>query len=183
MKFIVGLGNPGEKYKLTRHNIGYMVIDQIIDEIKNQKSPRTYAGQTKIKNIGSKKFLADIYILENKDKIILAKPMTYMNESGKVVGAIMNFYKITARDLVVISDDIDMELGKVRERSSGSSGGHKGLQSIIDKIGTDKFTRIKIGIGRSEKIPPDKWVLQKFSRDESLLIDAAIDKVIKGFTI
>jgi len=172
MKLIFGLGNPGKKYELTRHNVGYLVIDQLVNQARVLNLKR--------QNLG-KKFFSEIFVINNK--IFLAKPLTFMNKSGKAVKAVMKFYKISLENLIVISDDLDLELGKIRERDSGSSGGHKGLQSIIDELGTDKFKRIKIGIGRSKVIPPEKWVLQKFSKEEKKIIDEAVEKVVKKLAL
>jgi PTH1 family peptidyl-tRNA hydrolase len=171
MKAVVGLGNPGKKYKKTRHNIGYCVIDAIT------KSSKFKVQSSKL----IKKFNAEIAQGKISDeKILLVKPQTFMNESGKAVKAVASFYKINPEDIWVLSDDIDLQLGKIRIRLEGSSGGHKGLQSIIDCLSNQNFPRIRIGIrtSKADKIPAEEYVLQKFSKKEINIVDDAIEKAI-----
>ncbi len=161
MKLIIGLGNPGNKYKKTRHNIGFMVIDEI-----------TTNFQFPIFNFKSI-FNAEISkkILKNQ-KIILVKPQTFMNNSGRAVKAIIDYYKITTEDIIVIHDDIDLNLGEIKMQKNRSSAGHNGVQSIIDSIGTKDFTRIRIGIKPINKeisIDTEKFVLQKFTKEEEIV--------------
>lgn len=161
MKLIIGLGNPGNKYKKTRHNIGFMVIDEI-----------TTNFQFPIFNFKSI-FNAEISkkILKNQ-KIILVKPQTFMNNSGRAVKAIIDYYKITTEDIIVIHDDIDLDLGEIKMQQDRSSAGHNGVQSIIDSIGTKDFTRIRIGIKPINKeisIDTEKFVLQKFTKEEEIV--------------
>lgn len=149
MKLIVGLGNPGKEYEKTRHNVGFRVLE----------------GLRKSWNM-SEKF--HTLLCEDLEGVILMKPQTFMNLSGKAVGAFVSFYKINpTKDLLVVSDDKDMVFGKLRLRKEGSSGGHKGLQSIIEALGTDEFHRLKIGVGHDDqKMPTDAFVLQKFTKEE-----------------
>lgn len=157
MKLIIGLGNPGKKYEQTRHNIGFLVIDQL----KNKLA----APDFKI----NKKFQAEISEINiNKEKIILAKPQTFMNESGKAVKLLKNFYKIPIKKIIIIRDDIDMEFGKYREKQDSSSGGHNGINSIIEKLNSQKFLQIKIGVRNNgiEKMDPADFVLQNFTSQE-----------------
>lgn len=157
MKLIIGLGNPGKKYENTRHNIGFLIIDQL----KNELATPDFKF--------NKKFQAEISEINlGKEKIILAKPQTFMNESGKSVKLIKNFYKIPIKNIFVIRDDIDMEFGKYREKQNSSSGGHNGINSIIENLGTQNFTQIKIGVKNNEieKINPADFVLQKFKTEE-----------------
>lgn len=183
MKLIVGLGNPGKEYENTRHNVGFLVISKTKNQIL-----KTQTKDLKI----NKKFNAEIIEIEyNNEKVLLVKPQTFMNNSGKAVKKIMDYYKIDIRDLYVICDDLDLELGQIRIRKDGSSGGHKGLQSIIEQIGSNKFVRFRIGIGSnkldvrrqtsddSNKIPAEKYVLQKFGKDEQKIINYAIDKTVE----
>lgn len=148
MKLIVGLGNPGKEYEKTRHNIGFRVLDQLVSDWK-----------------GMKKFKGQI---AKTGKIIYLKPQTYMNNSGDSVLAVKQFYKIKPKDIIVIYDDIALPLGKLRIRGNGSAGGHKGVDSIIKKLKSQSFIRLRIGIAnnRSDKIPSEKFVLQKFSANE-----------------
>ena len=154
MKLIIGLGNPGKDYEATRHNMGFMAID-------------TFAEKENVSFILAPKFKAEIAnVTINGNKAILMKPMTYMNLSGEAVAKVMNFYKISAEDILVISDDLDSTLGRVRLRASGSSGGHNGHKNIVQHIGTEEYKRIKIGIDRSNVIPVIDWVLKKLTKEE-----------------
>ena len=152
MKLITGLGNPGKKYKKTRHNAGFQAVDFLVGK--------------DVKWSDNKKSNAKIYKVENT---IFAKPQTFMNDSGKAVRALMDYYKIDAKDVVVIYDELNLPLGEIRVRENGSSAGHNGIKSIISHLGTDKFVRIRIGISneKKEKIPAEKFVLKKFPRKES----------------
>lgn len=182
MKIIVGLGNPGQQYEHTRHNIGFRVVNALAKELNTDEWKYSEKFNALITNypatkLGAGKLQATSY------KLIL--PQTFMNLSGKSVPAILRFYKADpAKDLLVISDDKDMVFGKLRMRSIGSSGGHKGLQSIIDCLGTDLFHRLKIGIGHENQlIPTDDFVLQKFSKEEeeqlSKIINNAVKKILE----
>ncbi len=169
MKLIVGLGNVGETYVNTRHNIGFMAIDKYAEkynvEFRENKSFKGYIGEMRI----------------NSEKIILLKPTTFMNLSGDSVILVKKFYKINIEDIIVINDDLDMPVGKVRYRAKGSAGGHNGLKSIIENLGTEEFQRIKIGIDRSKLIPVVDWVLGKFPKDDlDILNNKVFDKVNKG---
>lgn len=172
MKLIVGLGNPGKKYERTRHNIGFRIIDATT-QIPNSKFqiPKI---ESKFKTEISKGKIGE-------SEVILAKPQTFMNNSGEAVLKIASFYKIRSQDIWVISDDIDLPLGKIRIRKKGSSGGHKGLQSIIDHLGNQNFPRFRIGIKtpKAEKIPAEDFVLQKFSPSEEKVIKLAVEKVVE----
>jgi len=158
---IVGLGNPGLKYDRTRHNIGFEVIDKLasINKIKLDKEKfRAIIGEGKIGN----------------EKVILVMPLTFMNLSGDSVQGILGFYKLTTEDIIVIYDDISLEVGKIRIREKGSSGGHNGMKDIINKIGSDTFSRIRVGIGER----PQNWdladyVLSPFRKEEQDLINIA----------
>ena len=157
MRLVVGLGNPGKKYKKTRHNIGFRVADAITQKIKYQA---------------------------RSEKTVIVKPQSFMNLSGPEVLKKMNFYRLTPKDLIVIYDDIDLPFGEIRIRHKGSSGGHKGVQSIIDALKAEDFTRVRIGVGRPpENVPAERYVLEKFSQKEeealSKIIDEAAEKVIE----
>lgn len=135
MKLIFGLGNPGRKYEATKHNVGFMVVDQLA------KSLGLTFNQTKFKSLYTEGRFGD-------EKIVLIKPQTYMNLSGESVQAWIDFYKISKQDILVIYDDMDLEVGKIRLRLKGGSGGHNGMKSIIQHLGGPEFNRIRVGIGR-----------------------------------
>lgn len=154
MKLIIGLGNFEDKYLFTRHNAGFMAVDFFV-----QPNNQDFKTDKKLKSLISK------FKLGNEDVVVI-KPLTYMNLSGEAVSAVMNFYKIDAKDILVIYDDISLDLGVVRFRPSGSDGGHNGIKSIIKHIGTKDFDRLKIGIGPQPNIPSEAYVLQNFSGEE-----------------
>ena len=156
MKLIIGLGNPGEKYEHTRHNMGFDVIDLLANYLKVSFTKKAFQG---------------IYVKDND--LILFKPETFMNLSGIAVREIMTFFKIDINDILVISDDMALPVGKIRLRESGSSGGHKGLQNIIDNLGSNQFKRLRVGIGEP-KINTIDFVLSKPSKEESEKINNAI---------
>ena len=162
MKLIVGLGNPGKQYEGTRHNAGFMCIDEVA---RNYNCD--FKLEAKLKGMVAKVNVAG-------KKAILLKPMTYMNLSGEAVVATAQFYKIDFENIIVIADDLDSRCGRVRLRAEGSAGGHNGLKSIIEKTGRQDFKRVKIGIDRSPVIPVIDWVLTKFTKDEQLLINEAV---------
>jgi PTH1 family peptidyl-tRNA hydrolase len=154
MKLIVGLGNPGETYENTRHNVGFRVCD----ELRNQLELEDWKYE--------KKYEANISE-DRKRGITLMKPQTFMNLSGNSASQYANFFKVDPADILVVYDDIDLQFGDIRFRKEGSSAGHKGVQSIIDLMGTDEIKRVKVGIGHEEKkIPTEAFVLQKFSEEE-----------------
>ena len=150
---VVGLGNPGKQYAGTRHNIGFEVIDYICSEkdvnLDKMKFNAVY-GEYRIKG----------------EKVLLAKPLTYMNRSGNAVLDISRYYKIDPENIIVIYDDIDLEPGKLRIRPNGSAGTHNGMKSIIYQLQTEAFSRIRVGIGRNRQMDLASFVLQKFSKDE-----------------
>ena len=168
MKLIIGLGNPGEKYANTRHNIGFMVVDSLAD-----KYNAPFLLETKFKGM-----ISAINI--NGQKAILLKPMTYMNLSGESIIKVIQFYKIDINDIIVVVDDLDSPLGRVRMRAKGSSGGHNGLKSIFNHIKTEEYKRIKIGIDRSPVIPVIDWVLKKFTKEELIELNPSIDTAVSA---
>ena len=185
MKIIIGLGNPGEKYKSTRHNVGFLALDKLAEE--KEISP---VGE-KLKFVKDGKFNSWIASTTNKgEKIILVKPETYMNSSGEAVSKIMQYYKADISDLVVIYDDVDIPLGQVRLRLEGSSAGHNGAQSIIDSLSTDQFVRVRIGISDESKnmqeidekenqIDTKDYVLSQFSDREIKMVEKVTAEVAK----
>ena len=182
MFLIVGLGNPGEKYKGTRHNVGFMVLDKLIKNREIAPIDQELSFQK------SEKFDAEICELRRKgEKIILIKPQAFMNNSGKTVTKIASFYNIRLPNLWIIADDIDLPLGRIRVRLKGSSAGHKGLQSIINTIGDNEFPRIRVGISevvtrpRTVAKPGDiydaaNFVLGKFTKKGRSIINKATDQ-------
>lgn len=168
MIIIAGLGNHLEKYKNTRHNIGFQTIDEFS---RKNKFP-----EFKL----SKKFNALVSEnIINDEKIILAKPQTFMNNSGKSVKTLFSFYK--PKELIIVHDDIDLPLGKIRISKNRGSAGHKGVESIIKEIGTKDFTRFRIGISPKTEKPKntEKYVLQKFDKEEEKIIKQVIQETIK----
>lgn len=168
MKLIVGLGNPGREYKNTRHNVGFMVLDNYLGKV---------SWKTKMENY--------FYTIDSNDEqIIFLKPLTYMNLSGLAVKKIVNFYKIKPEDILVIQDDLDMNVGSYKIKRNSSSGGHNGIKSIIQELGTESFNRLKIGIGKSLQIPTDKYVLAKFTTEELSVLEqnmAIFNQIIDSF--
>lgn len=154
MKCIVGLGNPGKKYEQTRHNVGFMVIDELAKRHNASLSKKKFNG---------------LYAMETiqGEKVILLAPQTYMNLSGEAVRPLMEYYNLELDDIIVIYDDLDLPTGKIRLRQKGGHGGHNGLRSIIDQLGNKEFKRIRIGIGRpASRVPVIDYVLGKFSKEE-----------------
>ena len=171
MKLIVGLGNPGKKYEGTKHNVGFEVIDKAADKYN--------ISVTKVKHKG---LIGDGNI--SGEKVLLLKPQTYMNLSGESVKEVMTFYKIDAKDVIVIYDDTSLPVGATRIREKGSAGGHNGIKNIIAHLGTDSFPRIKVGIGEK----PNGWeladyVLSRFSKDDEPLIESGKDRALTALEI
>jgi PTH1 family peptidyl-tRNA hydrolase len=161
MWLIAGLGNPGPEYVKTRHNLGFRVIDVLSSRLKaeiDQRAENFIYSETKI----------------NSHSALLIKPLTYMNKSGLAVAEAMNKFP-EIDNILIIHDDLDLLPGIIRIRDSGSSGGHKGVQSIIDALGSNEFIRVKIGIGRSDSIPPERYVLEEFSQDEIERMNEAVE--------
>ncbi len=164
MYIIVGLGNPGKKYDLTRHNVGFEAIDRLSEKFG-----------ISVNKIKYKALLGEGVIAG--EKVILVKPQTYMNLSGETVHAICNFYQLPMENLIVIFDDVDTDFGKIRIRKKGSAGTHNGMRHIIYLLQKDDFPRIRIGIGRSLKLELKDFVLQKFSKAEMVEMNETLDKV------
>ena len=166
---LVGLGNPGDKYDNTRHNVGFAAIDQLAEELRVPVQKLKYRALTQTVELGGA-------------KVLLMKPITYMNLSGEAVGEAARFFKIPADHVLVLSDDVSLPVGKLRIRKGGSAGGHNGLKSIIQHLGTDQFPRVKIGVG--EKPHPDydmaDWVLGKFTGEDLKTISQAIQRAVKA---
>ena len=154
MYLIVGLGNPGRDYEKTRHNTGFEAIDMLAEKLGIQVAEKKYKGLCGKARIGS-------------EQVLLLKPQTYMNLSGESVRAAADFYKIAPEHIIVIYDDIDLEVGRLRLRAKGSAGGHNGIRNIIAHMGTQEFPRIRIGVGaKPDRMDLADYVLGRFSREE-----------------
>ena len=168
MKLVVGLGNPGKKYQGTRHNVGFVVMATVAQQQSAGPVRNKFQGETT--DFGGP-----------GGRAMLLCPSTYMNRSGQSVKAAIDFYKLQLDDLLVVCDDLNLPVGRIRFRSKGSAGGQKGLADIIRKVGSDEFARLRIGIGS----PPDGWdaadyVLGRFHNDELATIDEAIQRAAHG---
>lgn len=162
MKMIVGLGNIGKKYENTRHNIGFAVVEELAQRANVSFDKEKFEA-----------LIATAFI--NNEKVLLVKPTTFMNDSGRAVGPLMNYFDVAVEDLIIIHDDMDLELGRIRLRQKGSAGGHNGIKSIIAHTHTQTFKRIKVGIGHPAQMTVVNWVLSTFTANERPLIQAAID--------
>ena len=169
MFLIVGLGNIGKEYEGTRHNIGFEAIDYISKKYNIDINRKKFKGEYGEGFIG-------------REKVILLKPSTYMNLSGESIIEVMNFYKLSNEEIIVLYDDISLEVGKLRVRDKGSAGGHNGIKSIIACIGSDVFSRIKIGVGQP-KGDLVSHVLGKFSKDENEILSEVIKVTSEGVEI
>lgn len=181
MKVIIGLGNPGEKYDKTRHNIGFMVLDQLLKNYETVKETVWH---------DEPKFKADITELlwqpkkGKAEKVLLVKPKTYMNNSGMAVNLITSFYKVLSTDLWVVHDDADLKLGAIRIRRGGGSAGHRGIESILEHITDGNFWRVRLGIGRPEEEASvkgiDGFVLGEFTHQEHSKVRELIPHAAKA---
>lgn len=162
MKLIVGLGNPGKEYSKTRHNVGFIVVDNYLNDVKWEEKKDCM-----------------LYIKKNHGKdVCFMKPLTFMNLSGNAVSRIVNYYKIDIHDILVIHDDLDLNIGSFKIKTNSSSGGHNGINSIISMLHSQDFARLKIGIGHSNDIPTVDYVLGKLSKEEINKLDSDIYKEI-----
>ena len=165
MKLIVGLGNPGKQYELTRHNVGFLCIDQI-----EKKHNLTFKFESSFNAMVATSLVGG-------EKCIFVKPQTYMNLSGEAIGKILKYYKVDIADMLVIYDDMDIPLGALRLREKGSAGGHNGIKSIIAHTGTQEFKRIRVGISGHANIEAKDYVLGRFSKDEQIKLSLIKEKV------
>jgi PTH1 family peptidyl-tRNA hydrolase len=162
---IIGLGNPGRKYARNRHNAGFLTIDRLA-----QRHGLSFARQKGKAKIAEGRITGQ--------RVILAKPQTYMNLSGESVAALVRFFKIPPERVLVVYDDLDLPPARLRLRPDGSAGGHKGLESIAERLGTQAFPRLRIGIGRPVHGDPIDFVLQDFTADEWIEVDVALDRAV-----
>lgn len=162
---LVCLGNPGDQYENTRHNVGFMVADELGERLRVPIQKLKYKALTNTVTLGGQ-------------KVLVMKPVTYMNLSGEAVRQAADFYKVAPDHVLVVSDDTSLAVGKLRVRKGGSAGGHNGLKNIIQHLGTDQFPRLRLGVG--EKPHPDydlaDWVLGKFQGEDKKQVDAAVKK-------
>jgi peptidyl-tRNA hydrolase, PTH1 family len=164
MKLIIGLGNPGKQYENTRHNVGFMVIDKLSKELSIPLDRQKFNGIYGIGHISG-------------EKVILLKPLTYMNLSGECIRPLMDYYEINDDEMVVIYDDLDLPVGKIRLRTKGSAGGHNGIKSMIHHLATQEFNRIRVGIDRPNNgMKISDYVLGQFTKEEEPGISEAIDR-------
>ena len=169
---VVGLGNPGPKYEWTRHNMGFLVIDQLADRADIPVQKLKFQALTNTALIGGQ-------------SVLLMKPTTYMNLSGQAVGQAARFYKIPADHVLVISDDVSLPAGKLRIRGGGSAGGHNGLKNIIQHLGSDKFPRIKVGVGSPKQAGFEvvDWVIGKPMGEDQKVLTDALDRAVTAVPV
>lgn len=165
MKLIVGLGNPGPQYAQTRHNVGFQIVDRFaaahgFTTRKMQQNSITYPGTL------------------GEERVVLARPMTYVNDSGRAVGPLLHWLKVELSDLLVIYDELDLPVGKIRIRPGGGSAGHNGMKSVIQHLGSDQFARLRIGIGKPVHGAGADFVLTGFARDELPVMNDALDRAV-----
>jgi PTH1 family peptidyl-tRNA hydrolase len=163
MKMIVGLGNPGDEYADTRHNTGFKVIDLLAESLGIDVRKKKFGARFGMGELAG-------------EKLILLKPWQFMNLSGQAVSTTMGFYKLSVSNLLVVTDDMDLQTGRIRLRSKGSAGGHNGLADVIDKLGTNEFARCRVGIGHGSDEEAVDYVLDKPSETERPLLVGAIDR-------
>jgi len=178
VKLIVGLGNPGEKYNKTRHNFGF----ELLEEFRKKNNLEQWSNEAKFK----------AEIIKIGQDLILARPQTFVNQSGQAVSALANFYKIDPEDIIIIHDDLDLPLGKIKVRIGGSGGGHHGVESVIKDLGTDQFVRVRLGIGNEKShsgehkrisFRAEEFVLEQFISKEKSEVKQMIRQGIKALEI
>jgi PTH1 family peptidyl-tRNA hydrolase len=165
---IVGLGNPGDEYERTRHNAGFLVVDALAKKLEASfKEMDGFQAEVAEGRIG-------------EHKVIIAKPWTFMNASGRSAAALAHFYKIKPEHIVIVADDVSLPIGTLRVRTAGSAGGHNGLKSVIEHLRTENFPRIKLGVDpQPANVPLDAWVLSRFSKDELKLLAPVINQAVE----
>ena len=162
MKLIVGLGNPGKEYENTRHNIGFNVLNKYLEKNSLKLDKDKFNGKYTKTSI-------------NDEDVILLEPQTFMNLSGDSVRKVMDFYKINIDDILVIQDDLDMEVGKIKLKEKSSSGGHNGIKDIEEKLGTNNFKRLKVGISNNKLIDTKDYVLGKFTKEDKETLEKSYE--------
>lgn len=173
MKLIFGLGNPGEKYVGTRHNLGFKVVEELGKSVKGQGESWKY----------EEKFKSEILSFTlNASRFTLVKPQTYMNNSGMAVRLLMDYYKLQSTDVIIVYDELDLPLGKIKVRVGGASAGHHGVESIMEHLGSDQFTRVRLGIGPAVG-PAEKFVLELFKSSEKPQVKQMIGQAVKALDL
>jgi peptidyl-tRNA hydrolase, PTH1 family len=167
IKLIAGLGNPGTRYAHNRHNVGFMIVERFVHARAFDFKRKRFNAQIAEGVIGG-------------SRLFIAKPQTYMNASGEAVAKLFKYYKVEPQDLLVIYDDLDLPLGKIRIRPDGSAGGHHGMESIIGRIGTSDFSRIRVGIGRPNPDADIGHVLSDFDEEERAVMDETIQRAVEA---
>ena len=168
MKLIVGLGNPGKQYEMTRHNVGFICLDALKEKYNLVfKLDSSFNAMVALANIGG-------------EKCVFVKPQTYMNLSGEAVGKILKYYKINLTDMLVIYDDMDISIGALRLREKGSAGGHNGIKNIIAHVGTQEFKRIRVGISSKANIDAKDYVLGRFGKEEQVILESIKVEVVNA---
>jgi len=168
IKMIVGLGNLGPRYAKNRHNIGFQIVDELAEEHGLRFDKRQFKAQIALGNIEGQ-------------RVLLVKPQTYMNLSGEAVQPLASYYKADLEDLMVVFDDMDLPVGVIRLRPFGGAGGHNGMKSIIQRLGSNKFPRLRVGIGRPPgRMDPAAYVLQDFSDDEEAIMVQVRDRAVQA---
>ena len=170
MKLIVGLGNIGQKYTFTRHNVGFMLADSFAlnNNLDFRENSRLKCFMTNLRN--------------GTDDYLIIKPTTFMNLSGEAVRAVVDYYKIPIEDVLIVYDDLSLEIGRIRFRANGSDGGHNGIKSIIKHLGTKDVARLKIGIGPQPNLPSEVFVLQNFTKEELEILKDTLTRAKDGIT-
>jgi PTH1 family peptidyl-tRNA hydrolase len=164
LKLIVGLGNPGREYEMTRHNIGFMAIDRIVASLGICFDRNKFNGSYCVTCV-------------NGEKVMFLKPLEYMNLSGNVLGRFVKFFCIDISDILIIHDDLDLDLGRIKLKSHGSSGGHNGLKNIEANLGTQGYKRLKIGISNDKRLDTKDYVLGRFSSSDFEILNPILDKI------
>lgn len=182
MKLVVGLGNPGDKYAGTRHNLGFDVVDALGKRVKGQGESWKY----------EEKFKSEVLNFTlNASRFTLVKPQTYMNKSGMAVKLFTTYYKLPTTNIIVVYDELDLPLGKIKIRLGGAAAGHHGVESIIESLGTDKFNRVRLGIGnlrtqsgerKGQTVSAEKFVLSAFMHSEKPQVKHMIKQAIRSLT-
>jgi len=184
VRLVVGLGNPGKQYEYTRHNLGFRVVNALSNQWEIRLTRHkclSLIGEKKLSSVSCRKTFKRTTNALNRSlslpTIILAKPLTFVNDSGEAVKALCDWLKIGKEEILVICDDFNLDKGKLRLRTEGSSGGHNGLESIIESLGSEEFPRLRLGIGRPEEdLDPAEYVLQEFGEQEESLVEELVGR-------
>jgi len=167
MKLIAGLGNPGNEYDGTRHNVGFMVVDALAAHFGTKIRQKKFNG-----------LVEEVHA--DGTKLLLVKPQQYMNRSGHAIVTAAGYYKLASTEMLIVTDDMALDVGRIRLRAKGSSGGHKGLKDIVARLGSDDFPRLRVGIGNSGPMDSADYVLSRFSADERATIDKAVGMAVEA---